>query len=383
MSGDPEQEYFADGMAEDIITALSRFKALFVIARNSSFTYKGKSVDIRTVGRELGVTAVLEGSLRRAGNRVRITAQLIDAASGTHLWADRYDRDLTDIFALQDEVTRRIVEALRVTLTPAESARIAQTPTESMEAHDLFLRGREALLGTQSTKEMFELAVGCFTRAIELDADYAEPYAGLAHAYNRDFQNNYSGRTDSKQLSAHFIKLALEKGPDLPYAHYIAALVKFWERDLAGCTKEAEKSLALNPNFVLAMGMRAFAKIYDGAPLDAIPDIERAMRLDPLVGHLYWHFIGSAHLVAGQYEKAVEAFRQRIRLVSDTDLSRGFLIAALGHLGEIEEARRVWAELKKANPKYSFACHVGRLPFTNPADADRIRDGFAKVGLPD
>ena len=383
MSGDPEQEYFSDGISEDIITDLSKIAGLLVIARNSSFTYKGKSVDIRTVGRELGVTAVLEGSIRRSGNRVRITAQLIDAASGTHLWADRYDRDLTDIFALQDEVTRRIVEALRVTLTPTESARIAQTPTGSMEAHDLFLRGREALLGTQSTKEMFELAVGCFTRAIELDADYAEPYAGLAHAYNRDFQNNYSGRTDSKQLSAHFIKLALEKGPDLPYAHYIAALVKFWERDLAGCTEEAEKSLALNPNFVLAMGMRAFAKIYDCAPLDAIPDIERAMRLDPLVGHLYWHFIGSAHLVAGQYEKAVEAFRQRIRLVSDTDLSRGFLIAALGHLGEIEEARRVWAELKKVNPKYSFAGHMGRLPFTNPADADRIRDGFAKVGLPD
>ena len=159
MSGDPEQEYFSDGISEDIITDLSKVAGLMVIARNSSFTYKGKSVDIRTVGRELGVTAVLEGSIRRAGNRVRITAQLIDATNGAHLWADRYDRDLTDIFALQDEVTHRIVEALKVTLTPAESARIAEAPTQSIEAHDLFLRGREALLGIRQTKESFELAV--------------------------------------------------------------------------------------------------------------------------------------------------------------------------------------------------------------------------------
>ena len=147
MSGDTEQDYFADGMSEDIITDLSKVAGLSVIARNSSFTYKGKNIDIRTVGRELGVTAVLEGSIRRAGNRVRINAQLIDARTGTHVWADRYDRDMTDIFALQDEVTHRIVEALRIALTPAESARIAHIPTRNIQAHDLFLRGREVLLG--------------------------------------------------------------------------------------------------------------------------------------------------------------------------------------------------------------------------------------------
>jgi len=382
MSGDPEQEYFSDGISEDIITDLSKVAGLLVIARNSSFAYKGKSPDIRAVGSELGVTAVLEGSIRRAGNRVRITAQLIDATNGGHLWAERYDRDLTDIFALQDEVTRRIVEALKVTLTPAESARIAETTTRSIEAHDLFLRGREALFGTVSNKETFELAVRCFNRAVEFDPDYAEPYAGLAHAYNRDFQNKYSGRTDSKELSAHFSKLALEKGPDLPYAHYMAALVKFWGRDLAGSQEEVGKTLALNPNFVLAVGMRGIARIYEGAPLDAIPDLERAVRLDPLVGHLYWHFIGTAYLVAGHYEKAADAFRQRIRLAPDTDLSRGFLISTLGHLGEVEEAKRVWAELKTINPKYSFAGHLGRLPL-GPAYADGITKGYAKAGLPD
>jgi len=383
MSGDPEQEYFSDGITEDIITDLSKITGLLVIARNSSFIYKGKSVDIRTVGRELGVTAVLEGSVRRAGNRLRITAQLIDAKSGTHLWAERYDRDMTDVFEVQDDVTTNIVEALKVALTPVETARIHEVPTRNVKAHDLFLRGREELLGNQNTKETFELAVQCFTRAIELDPNYAEPYAGLAHAYNRDFQNKWSGRADSKEQSAHFSKLALEKGPDLPYAHYIAGLVKFWERDLTGTADEMEKALALNPNFAPAMGMRGLGKIYDGAPLDAIPDLERAVRLDPLMGHQYWHFIGSACLVAGQYQKAVEAFRERIRLAPGTDLSRGLLVSALGYLGETDEARRVWAELKQVNPNYSFTEHLARLPFGNPSDADRIQEGFAKAGVLD
>lgn len=383
MSGDPEQEYFSDGISEDIITDLSKVAGLLVIARNSSFTYKRRNVDIRTVGRELGVTSVLEGSIRRAGNRVRINAQLIDARTGTHVWADRYDRDITDIFALQDEVTHRIVEALRVALTPAESARIAYTPTRNIEAHDLFLRGREVLFGPENTKDSFERAVALFTRALELDPDYAEPYVGLAHAYNHDFQNHWSGRADSRELSAHYSRLALEKDPDLPYAHYMAALVKFWDKDTAGCRAEVEKSLMLNPNFALALGMRGVGSIYNGAPLEAISDLEHALRLDPLLGHLIWHFIGSAYLIGGQYEKAVEALRERIRLSPKTDLSRGFLIAALGHLGDVDEARRVWAELKQVSPNYSFSEHVGRLPFSNPADAKRIQEGYAKAALPE
>ncbi len=381
MSGDPEQEYFSDGITEDIITDLSKIGGLLVIARNSSFAYKGKSTDIRTVGRELGVTSVLEGSIRRAGNRVRINAQLINAANGAHLWAERYDRELTDIFAVQDEVTRQIVDALKVTLTPAESALIADVPTMNIEAHDLFLRGREALLGSDNTKESFEFAVRCFNRAIELDPDYAEPYVGLSHAYTRDFQNKWSGRTDSKELSAHYCRLGLEKGPNIPYAHYTAGMVKFWERDLDGSLKEIEAALALNPNFAPAIGMRGLNKIFEGIPLDAVPDMERSIRLDPLMNDQYWHFIGMAYLVGGIYEKAVEAFRQRIRLSPNTDLSRGLLISALGHLGRADEAQKVWAELKRTNPKYSFEEHVGRLPFRNPADAEKIKLGIAKAGI--
>ena len=228
----------------------------------------------------------------------------------------------------------------------------------------------------------FERAVALFTQATELDPDYAEPYVGLAHAYNHDFQNRWSGRADSKELSAHYSRLALEKDPNLPYAHYMAALVRFWDKDEAGYRAEIEKALALNPNFALALGMRGVGTIANGTPLDAIPDLERALRLDPLMGHLTWHFIGSAYLVAGQYQKAVEAFRERIRLSPKTDLSRGFLIAALGHLGHVDEAQRVWAELKEINPNYRISEHVGRLPFRDPTDAERILEGYTKVTLP-
>ena len=205
MSGDPEQEYFSDGITEDIITDLSKIAGLMVVARNSSFAYKNKSPDIRAVGRELGVRSVLEGSIRRAGNRVRITAQLIDAATGGHLWAERYDRDLTDIFALQDEVTQRIVEALKITLRPAERVLLAASRTSNVEAHDCFLRGRELMINTVSKdREFFDRVVAIFRRAIELDPGYAEPYGGLAMAYCLDFQNGWAGTPDALNVAAHF-----------------------------------------------------------------------------------------------------------------------------------------------------------------------------------
>ena len=237
MSGDPEQEYFSDGITEDIITDLSKVAGLMVIARNSSFAYKRRSVDIRSVGRELGVKSVLEGSIRRAGNRVRITAQLIDAATGGHVWADRYDRDLTDIFAVQDEVTRHIVDALKVKLTPGEAARIAETPTTNLEAHDLFLRGRELLPGQKKSREVFDQIVGLLSRAIELDPDYAEPYAGLAIAHNLDFQNRWTGATDALDVAERFAALAVKKGPTVPYAHFVAAIIATWRKDFERAKK--------------------------------------------------------------------------------------------------------------------------------------------------
>ena len=381
MSGDPEQEYFSDGITEDIITDLSNVGGLLIIARNSSFAYKGKSVDIRIVGRELGVKAVLEGSIRRSGSRVRITAQLISAETGGHVWAQRYDRDLTDIFAVQDEVTRHIVEALRVNLTPVEAARIAQSPTANVAAHDLFLRARELLLGQKKNREVFDQIVALLNRAIELDPGYAEPYAGLAMAHNLDFQNRWTGAPDALEVAARFAAQAIEKGPTVPYARFVGCVIAIWQRDLDRARKEAEAALALNPNLAIAIGTLGLVEIYSGNADAAIPLIEQAVRLDPAFAQQTMHFLGSAYLVAGKYETAAATLRERIRLAPETDLSRAFLASALGHLGEVEEARRVWAELKATNPRYSFEAHLARLPFRNRADADRIREGVTMAGL--
>lgn len=381
LSGDPEQEYFSDGITEDIITDLSKIGSLLVIARNSSFAYKGANPDIRVVGRELCVSHVLEGSIRRAGNRVRITAQLIEAENGTHVWADRFDRDLTDIFAVQDEVTRCIVDALKLKLTPVEAGLIGQVPTRSIEAHDLFLRGREALLSSGNTKELFDLALRSFSKAIELDPDYAEPYVGLAHAYNRDFQNKWLGRPDSMELSVRYCELALEKDPDSSYAHYMTGLNKFWEGDLKGSAASIEHALSLNPNFALAIGMRGLDKIYDGAPLEGIPDLEMALRLEPIMGHQYRHMIGMAYLLAGDFEKAVASFYERIKASPTTDLSRGMLISALGHSGRLAEARAMHRELREINPGYSFQEHVDRLPLQDPALKRMLEEGYQKAGI--
>ena len=382
MSGDLEQEYFSDGITEDLITDLSKISGLFVIARNSAFVYKGKAFSVPNVCRELGVKFAVEGSVRKAGNRVRITAQLIDGTHGGHLWAERYDRDLTDIFEVQDEVTRRIVDALKVQLTPGEEAHIAETPTNSFEAHDLFLRGREMLRGTKWNREIFDQVVALLTQAIELDPNYAEPYAGLGMAHTLDFQNHWTGAPDALDVAAHFATLAVEKGPSVPYAHHMAAVVAIWKRNLERAKQETEIALALSPNYSPAYGTRGLVELYSGEPLAAIPFLERATRLDPAFAQQYMHFLGLAYLVAGKSEAAAASFRERIRLVPDTDLSRALLASALGHLGDIDEARRIWTELMQVNPRYSFVEHLSRLPFSNPADADRIKDGLAKAGLP-
>jgi adenylate cyclase len=383
MSGDPDQEYFSDGISEDIITDLSKIAGLTVIARNSSFTFKGRSVDVRTVGRDLGVRSVLEGSIRRAGNRVRITAQLIDAVTGAHLWADRYDRDLTDIFEVQDDVTRRITDALKVTLSPAEKALVTDTGTTNMEAYNWYLRGRELLLGSAKSHDIFEQSKGLLMKAIELDPNYARAYAGLSFAYMFDYQNRWSNDPDgSLRLAKQYAEQAIEKNPKDPAARVVAAMVASRDGDFDRAKSEVQTALSLNPNFAMAYNVIGAVHSYSGQPLEAIPMIERAMRLDPAHSEQYLHFLGMAYLLAGKYETAASHFRERIRLVPRTDFSRAPLASALGHLGEIDEAKRIWRELMEINPKYSFSEHFGRLPFKRQEDVQRVIDGLAKAGLP-
>jgi adenylate cyclase len=353
-----------------------------VIARNSSFIYKGRAVDVRAVGRELGVQSVLEGSIRRAGNRVRITAQLIDATSGGHLWADRYDRDLTDIFAVQDDVTHRIVDALKVTLSPTEKARPAGSGTANMEAYDYSLRGRELLLGNPKTRETFEQATASFRKAIEIDPNYTQAIAGLGFAYMFDYQNRWSDDPDaSLALAKQYAEQAIERNAKEPLAHAVAAVAATFHGNLERAQSEIDIALSLNPNLAMAYNIAGSIRMYAGQPLEAIPLIERGMRLDPAGNTQYLHFLGMANLLAGKYETAAALLKQRIALVPRTDFSRSALASALGHLGEVEEACRVWRELEEINPKYSFNEHLSRLPFRRKEDAQRLAEGLKKAGL--
>jgi adenylate cyclase len=382
MSGDSEQEYFSDGISEDIITDLSKIADLTVIARNSSFTYKGRSVDVRSIGRELGVQSVLEGSIRRSGNRLRITAQLIDATSGGHLWADRYDRDLTDIFEVQDDVTRRIVEALKVTLSPGEKERLADTKTSNLAAYDYLLRGREFMLGKEKSRETFEQAITYFKRALEHDPNYSQAYACLGFAHIFDYQNRWTDDPDSSlPLAEQYARAALEKDPNEPLARCVSAMSASFAKDLDRAKSEIDLALSLNPNLALAHNLSGTNRIYAGQPLEAIPKIEYAMRLDPALSPQFLHFLGMAYLLAGKYETAAALLRQRIVLAPRTDFSRALLASALGHLGEFEEARRVWGELREINPSYTFVEHVGRQPFRREHDVARIAEGLRNAQL--
>ena len=382
MSGDPEQEYFSDGISEDVITDLSKIAGLLVISRNSSFTYKGRAVDVRAIGRDLGVRSVLEGSIRRAGNRVRITAQLVDATNGAHLWADRYDRDLTDIFAVQDDVTRRIVDALKVTLSPAEKARLAASGTPNIEAYDCYLRGREILAVNPKNRERFEQSTKFFMRALELDPSYSQAYAALSMAYNLDYQNRWSDNPDtSLRLAKHNAEQALEKNPNEPFARLVASWAAIFEKDLDRAKSEADIALSLNPNYSGAYVILGHIQTLSGQPLEAIPALERATRLDPAFRPQHLHFLGMAYLLAGKYETAAAVLRERILLLPETDFSRALLASALGHLGDVDEARRIWQELKEINPKYSFSEHFARQPFKMEEDVRRIAEGLAKAGF--
>jgi len=381
MSGDPEQEYFSDGISEDIITDLSKLSELYVIARNSSFIYKGKPVDVKQVGRELGVRYMLEGSVRKAGNRVRVTGQLIDATNGAHIWADRFDRDLTDIFAVQDELTQEIIAALKIKLSESEKTLIASSGTKNVDAHDLFLKGRELVSGNKRDRKMFREANTCLGRAIELDPNYAGPHAALGWLYILDFQNRWSDSPEtSLDQAEHLIEEAIAKGDQDPFVHYVAAILYLWKKDYERWAHEADRAVSLNPNYGLAHLARGLVYVYTGEPAKGIPYIERAIRLDP-AQQQHRHFLGTAYLVAGNYEVATAVFKERIAMTPTTDLSRALLASALGHLGRVDEARQIWRELMEINPRYSYADHFGRLPFKNRVDADKLTEGLCKAGL--
>ena len=286
------------------------------------------------------------------------------------------------IFEVQDDVTRRIVDALKVTLSPTEKERLAETKTSNLAAYDCLLRGREFLFSNEKNRETFEQAIAYFKKALEHDPNYSQAYACLGFAYIFDYQNRWTDAPDSSlPLAKQHGRQAIEKDPDEPLARCVSAMAASMEKDLDRAKSEIEVALSLNPNLALAHSLSGTNRIYSGKPLEAIPKIEHAMRLDPALGSQFLHILGMAYLLAGKYETAAALLRQRIVLVPRTDFSRALLASALGNLGEFEEARRIWGELKEINPNYAFADHVGRQPFRREEDVERIAEGLGKARL--
>ena len=379
MSGDPEQEYFSDGITEDLITDLSKISSLFVIARNSVFTYKGKAVKIGQVGRELGVLYVLEGSVRKVCDRVRITAQLVDATTEGHLWAERYDRDLEDIFALQDEVTQKIVAALEVALTGEEEDRLARKYTGNVEAYDCFLRGLEYHF--HPTKEKNIQARRMFEKAIELDSEFAAAYAQLGRTHVRGYTHMWS--QDPKALNRAF-DLAQKAGDlddTLPEAYFVFAQVYYYERRHEQAIAELEKAITLSPNYADAVAELGDVLNFVGRPEEAIELIEKAMRLNPTPPSWYLDNLGRAYLLTKRYEEAIATFKRVLNRNPDYWVSYVYLAASYANLGRQNEAQAVVAEVQRINPMLSLESLRQLEPFKEKAVLDRFIDALCRAGL--
>lgn len=275
------------------------------------------------------------------------------------------------------------MDALKLTLSPAENARLADSGTHNIDAYDYFLRGREFLIEENKSLEKFHRSLKLFSQALELDLNYSQAYAGIGWAYIFDYFNRWSDNPDSSlRLAEHNAQQAVQKDPNEPFARFSASLAAMLNKDLDRARAEVDIALSLNPNFALAHNTLGTIQIYSGDPLAAITAIERAMRLDPAWSQQYLHYLGTAYLLAGKYETAAALLKQRVLLVPGTDFTRAVLASALGHLGEIGEARRIWRELQDINPKYSFSEHFARQPFKNEEDVRRIAEGLAKAELP-
>jgi TolB-like protein len=392
MSGDSEQEYFADGMVEEITTALSRTRWLFVIARNSSFTYKGRAVDVKQVGRELGVRYALEGGVRKAADRVRITAQLIDASTGAHLWADRFDGSLEHIFELQDQVTASVVGAIAPRLEQAEVERAKHKPTESLDAYDYFLRGIASLHSW--TKESNDEALRLFNKAIELDPDFASAYGMASWCYVRRKGSRWM--TDRVQETAEAARLgrrAVELGWDDPVALAWGGFsLAYVVHDVEVGATLIDRALLLNPNLAEAWHFSGWVRIYIGQPEIAIEHLAHAMRLSPVdpLTFVTLMAIAFAHFFAGRYndaslwaEKALAASPPRLR--EKAVYHPALLIAAASNAlaGRLEEAQNAIAQSRQISPTAHISNLKNQIPLRRPDDLVRYAEGLRKAGLPD
>ena len=386
LSSDLEQEYFADGMVDEIIAALSRFKALFVIARNSSFTYKGRAVDVKQVGRELGVRYVLEGSVRKAANRVRIMGQLVDTATGAHLWADRFDGGLGDIFDLQDQVTESVVGAIAPAVEKAEIERARRKPTESLDAYALYLRGL-ARLYQFTSRQANEEALRLFNSAIELDPDFASAYGCAAFCYVfRKINGWISGTANEiaevKRLAQRAVELGKDDAIALAAGGY--ALV-FVVRDLEVGPALIDRALVLNSNLAVAWLWGGWVKNFLGEPESAIERFARAMRLSPLDPFVpgMRGATAFAHFFLGRYDEA--ASWAAMALQDNPDFQPGLRIAAASNAmaGRLEQAHKAMARLRQVNPALRVSMLKNLAPYRRAEDLSRFEEALRQAGLPE
>jgi len=387
MSSDPEQEYFSDGITEDLITDLSQISGLFVIGRNSTFTYKGKPVKIRQVAEELGVRYILEGSVRRAENRVRINAQLIDAITGGHLWSARYDERMDNVFSLQDKITQKIAEALAVKIMVDETETIPKRDTDNLEAYLTFLKGWQHY--RRFAPGEFLEAIPLFEKAVELDPNYWRAYAALAKIYletygRKDWCRSMGlNKLEIYRLANKYLELAM-KGTT-PLAHAVAAEWNIHHADFEGAITEAKKAVSLDSNDPDAHFAMGLALVCAGRHRQAADSFKRAMRLDPFYQESFGYGLGIAYFFMLELEKAATLCERAFKINPENSIPLWFLTATYGHLGREQETKAVLAKLKKLYPKYAYLRYLkygyGGIRFKDPADYSFFADGLRKAGM--
>lgn len=380
LSGDPGFEYFSDGITEDITTDLSKVSSLLVIARNSAFAYKAQPLSLKSVADALGVRYVLEGSVRRSGDDIRINAKLIDAETGAHLWVERYDRHIQDIFAVQDDVTRNIVTALALTLTDEEKKRVARRYTHSIEAYDLFLRGQS--LYARSNEEDNARARQLYLRAIEIDPTFARAHAAVALAHTEDFRHGWGAdpTTSIKQAVAR-ARQAVALDDSIPQTLWALGYVYVSNAQNDEGAVVAERAIALDPNHADAYMTLAYARVYQNRPQDAIALVRKAMRLNPHYPSQYPSILGRAHYHLGQYEQAVETLRHAVELNPNRTPARLYLVLSYVALDKLEEARWEAGEVLVNAPGFSVDALYQILPVSAPRELARMKADLRRAGL--
>jgi TolB-like protein len=381
MSGDPEQEYFSDGISEDIITALSKLRWFFVIARNSSFVYKGKSVHMKQVAEELGVRYVVEGSVRKGGDRVRITAQLNDVATGSHLWAERYDRGLADVFAVQDEITEAIVAAIEPQLYAAESFRAQRKAPDSLDAWDLVMRALSHYW--RLTRQDNVVAQALLEKATAIDPHYGQALGVLAASHTFCAHMGWEDMATVAPIAERAALAAILADSEDPWAHYALGCVHLFARRFDDSLAEFELALRLNPNFSLAQGYYGLTLSYCGRWEDGDLAARRALRLSPRdpFSAIYYGVDAYAHFVGRNYEEAMRLAREGIRQRSDFVGAYRVLAASAGMAGQSEVAAAALQGLRRAQPNVSLAWIASQMPIKQDADREHYLEAFRRAGL--